>query len=758
MIVDARFAMVKGLGFVAFFVLMLAVACMPLPSAQALKPLQQDEYKVLPIDGELVVNVFFYDLNLELFEARSLRDLLNLVIQTGIIRPTVKSQLHAYGSKEFVPFKFDVKLRFIVPSENVQQEFRNLLRSAVSRTPYQVSQKAIEYAMAYGMPLAWVDQTIRARDALRTFSLLTEKYYPEVAGKYAIFFFCGTPAMGGDRPAVYYTFGQSPDSGAYLADFGINIFGGTWWGRYYYVDLCSYPPSRFYKNFKPIFELSTATEKVTYLATLIDTILDMEFVKSLIYRPRYKIQTLFDIIVIDATVAGVGYDVIVRYFDPEMLAKAFRTLMPYNFFTVRLKEVELKDIPELRQAITHTADGIILNPLKAYEVLERSGVIDKTVSGSVDYIPGIILFTTTTSWVESLGTLGIAIPRPDRPDLPLAATGAIFHEVLIKEGLTPTVIHELGHTLGLRHPHDDFDEYRDTRSSLFGFTYFTETIMSYSNSWIGGLNREQIFADLYPLRTFWSIFDLDNIDRAVVALMLQEYEMNYPEIVSELQRVGLQVRDVPEISEALELAKQLARKAVEEFKNHNYFNRAEFKGLGAQYVSALDYAFMASLLTGNLKKYYVPAVVYETKRLGAQAANLRQTLSDLKAEVEKVRKSIEENQKLLSQRKAELEKLLQENEALNAELQRAQQDVAQVQKLKEEVTRLDSELRRVQTSVKQSEDELAAVTRQNNVLAGVVAVEAVGAAAVVFWIRKKARRKTHPPPPPPPPPLPPTSS
>jgi len=63
--------------------------------------------------------------------------------------------------------------------------------------------------------------------------------------------------------------------------------------------------------------------------------------------------------------------------------------------------------------------------------------------------------------------LGIAIPRKDNAEKPLAATVAVFYEVLITEGLTRTLSHEIGHTLGLRHPHDDFSESTGNPIELF---------------------------------------------------------------------------------------------------------------------------------------------------------------------------------------------------------------------------------------------------------------------------------------------------
>jgi len=130
--------------------------------------------------------------------------------------------------------------------------------------------------------------------------------------------------------------------------------------------------------------------------------------------------------------------------------------------------------------------------------------------------------------------------------------------------------------------------------------------MSYSNSWSGALQKDILFEGVYPMRTFWSIYDLDARDRAVVSLVLEDYEANYGEIIQTLRSNSLTSDDVPEVKDALRLARELAENAVGQFKQHNYFNRLSFKGLGAQLESALDYAYAASRIKGDLKTYTYP--------------------------------------------------------------------------------------------------------------------------------------------------------
>ncbi len=741
----------------AAFTILLVVVLSLLPHSSWSFPTPQqtsDEYRVLPIEGDLLVNVFFYDVDPQWFGARNLNELLNMVIETGIIRDKARSQIAAFTTDEnLAPFTFDISLRFIIPSNDIVSEYRQRMRSLVSKTPFQVAQKAVEFAVAWGMPLGWTDQTIKARDALRVFATLTEEYFPEVAGGYAIFFFCSIPFMNGERPVIYYTFGQSPDTGRYLADFGITIFGGPWWGRYYYIDICSFPPPRFRDVIRPIYNIGTPEERVTYLATLIDLLIDMGgFVKSTVYQPKYGLQTLVDVVVIDATVAGVGFDMLVRYFDAEMMLKAYTTLLPYNKFNIRLKRVDLATVPELRNTLVYTQQGILLKTYQAYDILRQKGYIEALGEQRYTYMPVIVLVTTTNSFIEEPGVLGQASPDPDNPTKPHHASAAVYYEHMIEQGMTVLVTHEAGHIFGLRHPHDDYDEYRKSQSSFFPLTYFTETIMSYSVSWASAVEQNLVFPNHYPMRTFYSIFDLDNIDRATIILLLQNYEQNIQTILSTLERNNMRLQDIPELEQVLNAAKEMARLSVQEFKKHNYFNRLTFKGLGAQHETAFDLAFTAWLYTENTKNYLLPGLVDEQRRLGGEISQLTQLRDQLRSEAEKAQRDLDDARARLEEKRRELSDAESQLNQLEKAVSDAEERAAKAKATAKDIENLENSLSRVSADVEKMRERVESLRQQTNLLIGVAVVGAVAVGGAAIVGRRFTTRRRMPPPPPPPPP------
>jgi hypothetical protein len=426
--------------------------------------------------------------------------------------------------------------------------------------------------------------------------------------------------------------------------------------------------------------------------------------------------------------------------------------MPYNFFNFRLRHVSLASIPELRNALAFTQQGILFQPYIAYNILKNKGVIEEPKDANYDYIPALVLLTTTNSWVEEPGTLGIAKPRTDNPERPLAATAAVFYEALITEGLTRTLIHEIGHTLGLRHPHDDFSESTGNHIGLFFMTYFTETVMSYSNSWSGALQKDILFEGVYPMRTFWSIYDLDAIDRAVISLMLEDYEANYGEIIQTLRSNGLASDDIPEVKDALRLARELAKNAVEQFKQHNYFDRLSFKGLGAQFESALDNAYAASRITGDIKNIYLPAIIEENTRLRGRLENLRTQLEILSNEVQQTRQLLEESRAALEEQKRQLDSIKSENDRLAALVTESENRASMVGKLREDVAGLENTLRETSSKIENSLKELVSIRFQTAVLTAALIIALAVVAGLFFLKRMRAGGRRPLPPPPPPPP------
>ncbi|MDW7977371.1 MAG: hypothetical protein RMH74_01045, partial [Candidatus Caldarchaeum sp.] len=486
----------------------------------------QEDYRVLPIKSQLDVSLVFIDVDPTLFGARTVDEILRLV--SNNVRKTAKAVLHRSEPYEYAPFEFEVRLSGrefrLVPLE----EFRLLLRSLNNPTPRELLEKeGVSGSLS----------SIHAPSALKMLVDLTRKHAPDILKNHVIFFICGARALG--STPIYHTFGQIPETRKYGGELLINMYGGPWWGRYVFVDLCA--PTG-YREYRPIQNLNTASERLAMLVNYVDELIDLQFVKSTLYYPRYRLQLFVDIVVVDATKLGLNFNQLVQSFDIETVEQALITLTPYNLYTFKVRLFKANEIPGFTGIIRidQGKNLALFEAYKAYDLLKRSGKLFEESADYV-YVPAIVVVTdyNTRVYLESDpdgdGFLGIALPNPENPRLGEVAVAGASYYSLFYEGLAATVVHEIAHVLGLSHPHDDFDE--EAGDEVYGRMIYTdgiETFMSYSTTWVEAIKRRTIRENFYPIKTYWSVFDLDAIDRAVISLLLSSYEENYQQIINRL--------------------------------------------------------------------------------------------------------------------------------------------------------------------------------------------------------------------------------
>ncbi|MEM4352854.1 MAG: hypothetical protein QXV68_04450, partial [Candidatus Caldarchaeum sp.] len=496
----------KCSALVAAFIILVSLA--PQPS------FGQQDYRVLPIKAPLNVVLVFIDVDPTWFGASDINQLLGAV--SAGVRDTAKSALDLYGST-FAPFEFDVQLSAREFRLAQLEEFRQNLRSLNLGAPRELLEtKGVKDGIA----------SIHAPTALKMLVDLSRKHYPDILDDHVIFFICGARALG--SPPVYHTFGQLPETGRYGGEILLNMYGGTWYGRYVFVDLCALS---LYADYPPIQNINTSRERLALLINYVDEIIDMQFVKSTIYIPRYNLQVLVDVLVVDATRAGLNFALLVDRFDLEAVEQALITLTPYNLYTFTVRYVRAEEVPGFMNIITldQARNKALVEASMAYDLLKRANKLSPG-EGDYQYVPAIVVVTDydTRVYVEDPedDALGIALPDPEDPRFGAVAVAGTSYYLLFYKGLATTVAHEIGHVLGLRHPHDDFDEVagRSVRSMIY--TMSIETYMSYSTTWVEAVKRRTIKEGYYPVKTYWSIFDLDAIDRAIISILLSTYEQN----------------------------------------------------------------------------------------------------------------------------------------------------------------------------------------------------------------------------------------
>lgn len=707
----------KAAAAALLLVLMLAY---PIPHG-----FSQEDYRVLPIRADLQVNLVFVDVDIDLFGVRSFEELLS---RLGVnVRKEAMSQLYSLGSElVYAPYVFDVKLKGIQIRGPALTEFRNLWRGLVQYIPRDLLN-------LYGIR----DQLsgIHAATALKTLVDFGKKHIQQPLEGYTIFFICSETALRG--VPIYYSYGIFPETGRVGGELLLNMYGGPWWGRYVFVDLCA---ETGYDDYPRVTEIPSPSGRIALLSKYVDELIDLQFVKSTIYYPYYNLQIFVDTVVVDATGQGINYDQLVQVFDVEITEQALKTLTPYNFYYFRMKRVDARDVPGFTQIIKlqeavlggERRTVAVFDPYTAYELLYRAGLIEPPQE-SYKYVPVIIVVTDYDTYVEEPGVAGIAIENPKDPKYALAAVAAANYRDLFRQGMSRLVAHEIGHVLGLRHPHDDFDETtKRDRSGLMIYTDSVETFMAYRTTWVETYSRRFVREGFYPVRTFWSIFDLDTIDRATTSLLLMAYEEDYASIVEKLNSVGISVDDLPQLKNALAAATELARKAVAEFKRMNYFDRLEFRGLGAQTTNAVEHAFMASSVT-SLLKVYVEGLVTRREKLAPTLEKMQKEIDELVAEVRRLERERETVDADTSQVLQKIDEASRAADELRNQLKELEKEAQQLPELEKRKTELEKTVAEERAEAKQLGAEASQLRTFNMLLMVVAAVfVAVGGLSVLL--------------------------
>lgn len=686
----------------------------------------QDDYRVLPIRGRLDISLVFIDVEPSWFGARTVDELVERISEG--VRKTAKSVIYRMFESEqppYAPFEFDISLYGIEFRLRPLEEFRLLLRSLNQPTPRELLEKeGIEVSL----------NSIHGPAALKMLVDLTEKYYAESLRDYSIFFICGLRAL--DDIPIYHSYGILPETGEVGGVLGLNMYGGPWWGRYIFVDLCALS---LYDDYPPIQDLRTDGERLSLLRKYVDELIDLQFVKSTLYYPRYELQALVDIIIVDATREGLNFMQLVESFDVEMVEQALLTLTPYNLYNFKVRYLRASDVRGFAEIIKVYDDAAVFDAYKAYQLLERAGVFLKS-EGGFQYIPSITVVTDYDTYVylddPEDTALGIALPDPEDSRYGKFAVSGASYYLLLYEGLAPTVAHEVAHVLGLSHPHDDFNEEEGEDVGSMIYTRSIETLMDYSTTWVETIKRRVMREGYYPVKTYWSIFDLDAMDRAIISVLLSKYEENYQYILTRLDEIGLRLESLQDLEASLILAKQLAQTAVEQFKRHNYFDRLGFRGLGAQLETSLDNAFLAMAVT-ELLKTYVEGLAAQNSRLQPQLEDLMKEISALNENIIRLRQEAAKTMDEISSLDDSIMRARQANEALKRRLEELSMEAAERDSLLAKKSDVDRRLAEEQKRLDQLSGELSGLRNTVMVMAAGVVAGGVAAGVIIIRFRKK---------------------
>jgi hypothetical protein len=290
----------------------------------------------------------------------------------------------------------------------------------------------------------------------------------------------------------------------------------------------------------PIWTYDLPTEKSILndnITEYIQETIDMVFTPSYIYDPKIPEEIniviyLFD----DASVSMVDQ------VDIDVIFDTYSFLFPTVDITVNYWWDSLDNNSALRSVMQDAIDPVNTTVMHAEPVV--SYLLDHLGDFQMDAssIPVFIWSWNDDLWLGGQNVLGFAASDKNG-DPAMAVMGYEPFENPF-EGYTATIIHEVGHLMGLRHPHDGFSWNNGLKGGYYEIVDwlrdFISTPMTYAN----------------PDTTF-STFDVDSMDRAYTFELINNTWNNMYLANETLQTKGYSHLDQFGIAENADLHKYL---------------------------------------------------------------------------------------------------------------------------------------------------------------------------------------------------------
>jgi hypothetical protein len=516
--------------------------------------------------------------------------------------PMISSEERAAGVRYNYTFNFESE------SEQVSSELFKFIDSIAVKTsvPFPIEQ----WMFARQAQFESEGLLYKLIDAFRVEAWLKDLQRHE---GYTIYFFKPSKQQLG----YLHTYGaltKDPDTNREFVEEGLMGFGGK--HRFYFIDLTAGPwyyplipisesrvLSEFHKN---IYDIENDEEYYDLISNYVNDAITLLFTPSYLYTPVYKLNYKMQIFLIDMTSGRALYDVATTYLKPELIEEAFVKLIPYAQWESEITGESFDSLPrELQLAILNsvtferTAVGdtaLVKSSELAVELAkwtqttlseEELRLAEEEAEATV-FVPIVLFVFDTPAYVDKVPVVGSAIPDPEDKTMPCCAIVAVDKHSLLDygTGLSTLAVHEMGHVIGLRHPHDGYSESKyEFNNWFFDWSY---TPMSYASPGILGCGLPAERCGL--VITEFGAFNIDTIDRGLVLSLLREAQLNLNNSTLQLQEKGYDKTSFPDdIASKLSIINNDFQKSKEFFEQMNYFNFTTFGD--AEHSGAMDDAF-----------------------------------------------------------------------------------------------------------------------------------------------------------------------
>lgn len=426
---------------------------------------------------------------------------------------------------------------------------------------------------------------------------------------------------------TYGALTKDPDTNREFIEEGLMGFGGK--HQFYFIDLTAGPwyypfiqtsetqaLSEYHKN---IYDLDNSEEYHDLIADYVNDAITLLFTPSYLYPPVYKLNYKMEVFLIDMTAGRSLHDVASTYIKREVIEDAFVKLIPYaqwdseitgqNFDSLPrelqlavLKSVSFQKIGGRDMALVKSSDFIVelRKWLQSTLTEEELRLVQEEAAETV-LVPIVLFVFDTPAYVDQVPVVGTAVPDPEDTSVPCCAIVAVDKHALLDfgTGLSTLAVHEMGHVIGLRHPHDGHSHDKgEFNSWFFDWSY---TPMSYASPGILGCGLPGERCGI--VITEFGAFNIDTVDRGLVLSLLRQMQLDMNDSLLILQDKGYDRSDLPpDIESRLSSIDLDVQNAKEFFAEMNYFNFTTFEGMINSNVTddAFDFALRASTNSQSL--------------------------------------------------------------------------------------------------------------------------------------------------------------
>ena len=531
------------------------------------------------IETELKVNVVFIGLELNEEEKTNISD---LVHDEYIPMNHIMETFMTGSDYDPIGVNYDLNLSIMNAPEELATNYSQYLNESATRNWTVDSYYDYEgnyyvddaFDEAFG-EADYGDELINGIDVYDTESWLYWNV-PDYEGMediydgYVIYFLY--PDAGDVWPYYYYSETDDIDTGVESVANNLVAYGGNY--PLYFIDLKTPPPSfgvgfgsgdyANRENNPPLWLVESEDEAYTLISEYIEEAIQFLFVPSYIYTPEYEYQYKLDLLMIDATSDDSVYDDMTDYFNAANVQMALDWAVPYTEWTFNIEKADLEEpfLAEYKEALESSStatscyyggDAIIIdsNVLipKADELVSRpDGVVT---------IPVFVTIFDDCGWVDREYVMGSAESYDD--GTPFGVFMATGKNQLVNDGLTGTVVHELGHIMGLMHPHQSFGY--DTGELDFEQDWFWDqsaSTMTYYH------NLENSYLDY---------FNYDALERGHALVILSDVQDYRYEIWTEIEDKGYDYDTLPnDIFQLMYEIDYYWEMSIYEFEDRNYFS------------------------------------------------------------------------------------------------------------------------------------------------------------------------------------------